>query len=46
MRHHRNQAVPPLLAEILSSELWYGDEGPTWKGAPSSDQAVRKRLDS
>jgi hypothetical protein len=47
MLHPRNRPspfVPPLIAEILSDELWYGNEDPTWKGAPSSDQAVRRRL--
>jgi hypothetical protein len=43
-RNRPSPSVPPLLAEILADELWYGDEGPTWKGAPSPEQAVRKRL--
>jgi hypothetical protein len=34
---------PPLIAEILTDEVWYRDDRP-WDGAPPSEQAVRKRL--
>jgi hypothetical protein len=47
MVHPRNRpapSAPPLVTEILTDELWYGDEDPTWKKAPSAEEAVRKRL--
>jgi hypothetical protein len=42
--HQRHPATRPLVAEILSCEAWYGDDKPSWKGAPSSDQATCSRL--
>jgi hypothetical protein len=42
-QHHPPTSPPRLAAEILSDELWYGDNEPIWDGAPSSEQAVKKR---
>jgi hypothetical protein len=42
--HHRHPATRPLVAETLACQAWYGDGKPSWKGAPSSDQATRSRL--
>jgi hypothetical protein len=45
---HRHPAarpkVQPLIAQILGCEAWYNDDQPSWKGAPSYDQALRSRL--
>lgn len=43
LRNRPSRSIPPLVAEILTDEVWYGDDQP-WNGAPPSEQAVRKRL--
>jgi hypothetical protein len=43
LRNRPSRSIPPFVAEILASEVWYGDDQ-SWDGAPPSEQAVRRRL--
>jgi hypothetical protein len=47
MHQHRKPitaASPPLLAQVLANEVWYGDGQPSWHRAPASEEAAQKRL--
>jgi hypothetical protein len=41
---NRPPSDPPLLAQILAKEVWYGDGQPGWHRAPASEEAAQKRL--
>jgi hypothetical protein len=43
-RNLSSTSDPPLVTEILTNELWYGDGQPSWHRAPSAEQAVHKRI--
>jgi hypothetical protein len=44
IQHYLPTALPPLASEILSEQLWFGDNEPIWHGSISSQEAAQKRL--